>query len=201
MGRKSRTPRRDAGRARGPSIVDAMLTQTLVELASAGMAGLSVERIARRAQVNKTSVYRRWPSREALVAAALEGVLASTAAAIPDTGSLRGDLLGLLMPVVRLLESPSGQAVARVVLGETSAEAIGKVGARQLGLPSAAPLRALVARAKARNEWRAGVTGEHLVFVLVGAILHRAMLERAPLSKRWVEATVDLVLGGVLPRR
>lgn len=197
---RRKKPRRDAGRARGPSVVDAVLAQTLVELASAGPAGLSVERIARKAEVNKTSVYRRWPSREALVAAALEGVLTSVAASIPDTGSLRGDLLGLLKPIVRLLESPTGQAVVRVALAEPSVAAVGKVGAGQLGLPSAAPLRALVARARARGEWRPGVTGKHLVFILVGAFIHRAMLERAPLSRRWVEATADLVLAGVRPR-
>ena len=83
MARHKRIARRDAGRARGAPIVEAVLTRTLEELAQAGLEGLSVERIARRAEVNKTSVYRRWPSRGELVAAALEQVLSGMTAHKP----------------------------------------------------------------------------------------------------------------------
>src|SRR5690242_7791444 len=86
------TPRRrDAGRPRGQPITEAVLDRTLEELASFGVAKLSVSRIARAADVNKTSVYRRWPTREALVAAALERVHERLASQLQDTGSLRGD--------------------------------------------------------------------------------------------------------------
>ena len=61
--------RRDAGRARGGEpIVDAILEHTLADLARAGIDGLSIDRIARAAAVNKTTIYRRWPTREGLVA-------------------------------------------------------------------------------------------------------------------------------------
>ena len=65
---------------------------------------------------------------------------------------------------------------------------------------TSAPVRALVARAKARGEWRAGVQGEQLMFLLVGALIHRALLEHEELSARWLTALVDLVLHGVTPR-
>jgi AcrR family transcriptional regulator len=200
MSRKPRAPRRDAGRARGAPIVDAVLARTLEELAAHGHEGLSVERIAKSAQVNKTSVYRRWPTREALVAAALEGVLGSVSAQAPDTGSLRGDLLGLLAPVAALLEEPIGRAVLRAALAESTAGAMSAVAARQLETQTSTPVRALVARAKARGEWRAGVQGEQLMFLLVGALIHRALLEQQELSARWLTSLVDLVLGGVTPR-
>lgn len=77
---------------------------------------MSVERIATKADVNKTSVYRRWPTREKLASAALERILVDVSAAVPDTCSLRGDLLGLLAPVARLLESPLGLTVARFAI-------------------------------------------------------------------------------------
>jgi AcrR family transcriptional regulator len=180
--------------------VEAVLTQALEELAEAGLEGFSVERVARRAEVNKTSVYRRWPTREALVAAALEGVLGSVAARVPDTGTLRGDLLGLLEPVAAFLSARTGQAVLRAALSESSASSVAALAARLLTQQTVNPVVALVARARRRGEWRGGVSGEQLVFTLVGAVMHRAMLEHRPLSKRWLASLVDLVLVGVAPR-
>lgn len=195
-----RRKRRDAGRPRGAFIVDAVLTQTLAELAIAGPDGLSVERIARQANVNKTSVYRRWSTREALVSAALKNVLASVSAQVPDTGSLRGDLLGLLDPVAQLLADGAGQALLRVALAQTSASSVAALAATQLTRQAKAPMVRLVARARARGEWRAGVDSKQLVFALVGALIHRVLLEHAPLSKRWLGSLVDLLLNGASPR-
>lgn len=192
-GEVRRKRRRDAGRARGAPIVEAVLTRTLEELATSGLAGLSVERVAQRAGVNKTSVYRRWPTKEALVAAALEGILEDVAMKAPDTGSLRGDLLGLLEPVVALVSQPIGLAVLRAALSESSASSVSALAARKLGERSTSPVCALVARARKRGEWRKGANGEQLVFMLIGAILHRVLLEHAPLSKRWLGALVDLI--------
>lgn len=80
--------RRDAGRARGEPIVDSILEHALVELSREGLDGLSIDRIARAAAVNKTTIYRRWPTREALVAAALGRILIDRSLKSPDTGSL-----------------------------------------------------------------------------------------------------------------
>jgi AcrR family transcriptional regulator len=193
-----RPVRRDAGRARGATVAAAVLACTLEELASAGLEGMSLERIARRAEVNKTSIYRRWPTRGALVAAALEGVLDGLAAAPPDTGSLRGDLLALLGAVASLLQAPVGLAVARAALSAQAAPEVAALAGRKLREGAKDPLRALVARAKQRGEWRAGADGVLLVNGLIGALLHRALLEHAPLSPRWRTALVEQALLGVL---
>ena len=197
---KKPVARRDAGRARGAPIAEAVLASTLAELATSGLEGLSVERIARQAEVNKTSIYRRWPTREALVAAALEGVLHSVASRVPDTGSLRGDLLGLLEPIVEFVGQATGRAVVRAALSDSSESSVAALTAERLSRQAADPMRALVARARERGEWRAGVSGEQLMFALVGAVIHRAMLEHGDLTKRWLGSLVDLVLFGVLPR-
>ena len=201
MRRNKRQTRRDAGRPRGAPVVEAVLAETLKELAEAGLEGLSVERVARRASVNKTSVYRRWPTREALVAAALEGILGSVAAKVPDTGTLRGDLLGLLAPVAGFLTERTGRAVLRAALAQSSGSSVASLAARKLQQQATTPVGALVARARSRGEWRDGVSGEQLVFVLVGALIHRAMLEHGRLTKRWLASLVDLALFGVVPRQ
>ncbi|TAK28362.1 MAG: TetR/AcrR family transcriptional regulator [Myxococcaceae bacterium] len=195
-----RAPRRDAGRPRGAPVAEAVLAATLRELASAGVEGLSVERIAREAEVNKTSIYRRWPTREALVAAALEGVAAQITGQLPDTGSLRGDLLALVGAVSDLVGSPLGRGLLRAALTESAEAAVAALATDQLARGTAGPARAIVARAKARGEWARGARGDMVVHALVGAVIHRAVLEHGALDRRWLGSLVDLMLHGALPR-
>ena len=80
--------RSDAPRRRGAPVVEQVLDLALEELARVGYHRLSVPAVAARAGLNKTSVYRRWPTKGALVGAALAGALGHDAP-LPDTGALR----------------------------------------------------------------------------------------------------------------
>jgi AcrR family transcriptional regulator len=197
---REKARRRDAGRARGLPVADAVLAKTLEELAVHGLEGLSVERIARAADLNKTSVYRRWPTKEALVVAALEGMLEHVEAQLPDTGSLRGDLEALLLPIAHAIEQPVGRALLRAALADSSASVVAAMAADRLTRQTSDPVKILVSRARARGEWRAGAKGEQVIFMMVGAVMHRVMLEHAPVSPAWIRSMVDILLFGVLPR-
>lgn len=177
-----------------------MLEATLAELGTVGFEGLSIERVARKAGLNKTSVYRRWPTREALVAAALEAVAARLAPPTLQGNSLREELLALARGVAGLLKAPSGRALVRAGLAEESATEVALLSARGLSAGARTPGRAMAARARRRGEWRTGVDADQLVFTLVGALIHRAMLERAPVSTRWLSKLVDLLLDGAANR-
>jgi len=192
--------RRSAGRPRGATIAPQVLRETLAELARAGLEGLSVARIAERAKVNKTSIYRRWPTREALVAAALNGVRQEVAARAPDTGSLRGDLVALLAPVGRLLSTPNGQALVRASFSETMGNELSALSSRHVGRRLRGPVRGLVERARTRGELGPAVNVRQLLCTLQGALIHRVLFERANVTNRWLEATVDLVIEGARPR-
>ncbi len=200
MARTTPPRRRDTGRPRGQHVTDAVLEATLAELATAGLEGTRIERIAERAQVHKTTVYRRWPTREALIAAALEGLAVDTMANAPDTGSLRGDLIGLLRPVATFLGRAEGRAVARAALAAPAEPHVAELAARSLEGPAATAIEALVARARARGEWRGGAPVDLVLPTLVGALLHRTLLEHADTGAAWLEDVVDLVVSGVAPR-
>ena len=86
-----------------------------------GLDGLRVERIAEAAAVNKTTVYRRWPTREALVTAALERVAEDLSAQIPDTGALTTDLVVVALADAALLSRPEGAALARAASTQRAA--------------------------------------------------------------------------------
>src|SRR5215469_3002911 len=69
---ESRNPKNSAGRPRNPVLDQAIMRSALELFVEHGAAGASIERIAKRAGVAKTSIYRRWPSRDALLAQAIE---------------------------------------------------------------------------------------------------------------------------------
>src|SRR5580693_3020763 len=99
--------RRPAGR--GPKVRRAVLAATLAELSETGYAALTVEAVARRAGVHKTTVYRRWPEREALVIDALTDHVAAEVP-VPDTGSIDTDLRELARSRVRAMLTPDEQS-------------------------------------------------------------------------------------------
>jgi AcrR family transcriptional regulator len=123
-------PRRDAGRSRGEPVEAAVLARTLEEIVEHGIDGASVHRIARAAEVNKTSVYRRFGTREALIATALERVAGDVGAKLSDRGSLRKDLELIAQEVATLLRSPMGQSLARAAFSGSSGNEIAALGAR-----------------------------------------------------------------------
>jgi AcrR family transcriptional regulator len=87
----------------------AVLRSAFAVLTEKGIDAFTVAEVASRARVHETSIYRRWGT---LTALALEACLhfADAALAIPDTGSLRSDLVALMERLIALLSSPEGQA-------------------------------------------------------------------------------------------
>ena len=188
--------RRDRGRPRGAPVVESVLDETMRLLAREGLAGLRVESVAEAAGVNKTSIYRRWPTRESLVAAAITRAQ-SHLTVPPVTGSLEGDLRAVVGAVGRFLSSTAGRATLSVALsGGLDADTDGL--RDRLEPAAVASARGIFAEAAARGECAVVDEPEAVVFALVGAVLHRVLLERRAVSAAWVEATVRRALRGVI---
>jgi AcrR family transcriptional regulator len=129
-------------------VVEKVREATMAELARVGFAGLTIEGVAKAANVNRTTIYRRWPSKGALLLAILEPGL-ERFDHDPDTGSLGGDLLALMLLMGETAALPPGQAVHRAV-GSTSdelKELVDTVNERALGA-----FRRAFDRARARGE-------------------------------------------------
>lgn len=103
-------------RRRGASLEQAIIRAAVVELAEAGSAGFSVERVAERAGASKASLYRRWSGRADLLADVVCRLPADLAPT-PSTGSLRSDVLALLRSLRRHLAGPTGQALCGLLGG------------------------------------------------------------------------------------
>lgn len=96
-------------RRRGAVLEDAILNAAWDELAAVGYAQATMAGVATRAGTNKAALYRRWPNRTELLAAAIDRRVAPLAALPADTGSLRGDVIAVLQAVNR--RSRAAQAV------------------------------------------------------------------------------------------
>jgi len=92
-------------RRRGAVLEEAILRAAADELTESGYAGLTMDRVARRAGTNKNAIYRRWPNRATLGVAAYK-LLVETALGPPDTGELRSDVLAVLRQMNADLATP-----------------------------------------------------------------------------------------------
>lgn len=193
--------RRDVGRLRGESTLSTVFACTLAELAEHGPDNLSIERIAKAAELNKTSIYRRWPTREALIAATLGRVADQLSVNVPETASLRGDLLALGASVASFVESPAGKGLARAAIQEAAESEVAVMARQHLERGASTAAARMIGRAIARGEWREEVAPEPVLAMLVGAILHQVLLVRQSAQAAWIEQIVDVICRGVVPAK
>lgn len=180
--------------ARGQDILRAVLEA----LAVVGYRALSVEEVAEQAGVNKTTVYRRWPTKKDLVQAALSH-LATEGLDVPDTGSLRRDLLALGRLYTERASTLESQSLFRVIAIESphpELEAIGDaIRERQQSL-----VAAIVARAVARGELEKGTDPRLLTTVFLGTIHSKLFFNKERVDEAFTARVVDLLLEGLAAR-
>jgi AcrR family transcriptional regulator len=189
--RPSRIRPRIGGRS--ARVVETVLHTTLEVLGQQGYANLRVEDVAARAGVNKTTIYRRWPTRSRLVMAALTSLAAPPTAV--ETGRLEADLQSTFMSATTLRATPAGRGVVRALIAERGDPEVDQVvcDIREL---HRAPARQLLERARRRGDLARTADLELLLDVLTGTIYTRLRECPEPLDPQWVRRVVRLVLSG-----
>lgn len=171
----------------------AVLEATLDELAERGWDRVSVETIASRAGVHKTTVYRRWGSKQQLVAAALEAA-ADSRIQVPDSGDVDQDLRALARAVLAILTSRDGAATVRaLVAGAQGSPEVGRV-MRRFWAARLAQVGPIVQRAVAHGQLPRGTNATELMKYLAAPLFHRLLVTAEPLT----EATADRAAAAVL---
>ena len=180
---------------RGARLVERVLEATIAELARVGFGALSIEEIARRAEVNKTTIYRRWPTKLDLVrAASLQ--LAGAVAVEPDTGALRSDLIAMGKAFRDFLQSVHGQSLMRMMVSEGEQEICRM--AREVRVSEATRHKRMVARAVARGELPAGTDSQLIVDALASTIQNRSLFLGESVTDKQLAQIVDLLLVGAV---
>ncbi len=189
-----RTPgstRRTQGSLGGRSeqVVRRVLDAAIVELARSGYAGFRMDEVVSRAGVNKTTIYRRWPSRAALVTALVDRMRKPLRESpLPDTGDLERDLVEAFTRRFTIGRKIEGRAWARLLDERYSPEVeaiIGDVVDERRG-----EWRAMVTRAIDRGEVPPGTDPQLLLHVV------RAIVDVRRLDMNWLILAVRTVIAG-----
>ncbi|MEZ7125509.1 TetR/AcrR family transcriptional regulator [Nonomuraea sp. AD125B] len=184
-----------AGRpvGRGAKVRAAVHAATLAELVDKGYAALTVENIAQRAGVHKTTVYRRWKDRESLLTDALAEHMA-TDIPVPDTGSLETDLRALARSIVQAFNSPAGQAILAAMF--TGAAHLPEIAAarRHVFDDRLARVQPVVTRAVERGQLPEGTDPAELLKTLAAPIYLRLLITAEPVDEATADQTVRVTL-------
>jgi len=179
-----------SGRPRRPETDAVILDATRQLFAEMGAAGMSVEAVAARAGVGKTTIYRRWPSKDELVIAAVQDVIAPVA--LPDTGEIRTDLVALASLALRFMNHSSVGAMFPRMAGEVAGRTpLGRRYVKEVIAPCRRQLRLLLAKAIERGQIRADLDVTLITDALIGPVILRKIL--GELEKTTDEDVADLV--------
>lgn len=180
---------RDAGRDA------AILGAALDVLADTGYDRLTMDEVARRAGAGKATLYRRWPSKADLVVAAVAQVGGEPSLDdLPDTGTLRGDLRGLIRPQTDA-ESRHLLALVGGLASLLSADpALADAASTALVAPFVASQRLLMHRARDRGEIGADVDVETFAMVTPSMTAYRLIVLRQPIDAEAIWHLIDTVV-------
>jgi AcrR family transcriptional regulator len=161
-------------RRRGVVLERAILEAALEQLSTVGWNGLTMEGVAAGAQTGKAAVYRRWPSKEDLVADALQAGLPRLEHA-PDTGNIREDLLALCRGARDAMFSRPGFAVRAVIheCDPIQAERFHAVIFEGIVEPLLALLREIIARGIERAEVRSDAANDYVYDAIPAIMMYR----------------------------
>jgi AcrR family transcriptional regulator len=164
---------RKPGRPRSSETHQAILDATLALLAEVGFQALSIEQVAARAGAGKMTIYRRWPSKEALVTDAIRSIQADMP--VIDSGNLRADLILMYGTALRGLQSnPLIKPLYLRLFSEWSTGSdVFQVFLSQLILPRFQQFTQMVEHAQERGEIRRDIPLDIVIDLLVGPMLFR----------------------------
>lgn len=187
------------GRPRSATAHRAVLRATLEIFGDAGFHGLTVEGVAARAGVARTTVYRWWPSKLALLLEALSALWQQ--AVVPDTGSVREDAVAHLRGFIELHNDRRVARLLATLLAEASRNAELLEARPSFVAAQREPLRRALERGVARGELPVGLDHELTMDLLMSVITVRALATGGALEPGLAERIVDPVLNGLVATR
>ena len=184
------------GRKRDNSLDPKILDAALEVLAEQGYDGMTMDAVASRASAGKATVYRRWPSKAHLVHDAIVwmGQQDVDLEALPDTGSLRGDIVSL----IRTSLYEEGERRIKVIAAFTSMLRSDNTGLGQAAYaacvaPWVTAYRVALERAIARGEITASADVELLSRLIPSMCMYRESVERVALDPAFTYGLIDHV--------
>ncbi|GGQ34967.1 TetR/AcrR family transcriptional regulator [Streptomyces mutabilis] len=186
---------RTSSRRRGAVLERAILDAALEQLSTVGWNGLTMEGVAAGAQTGKAAVYRRWPSKEDLVADALRSGLPRFDA-VPDLGSVRDDLLALCRRARDAMYSRPGFALRSVIheCDSVQAERFHAVIFKGVIEPTLAMLREVITRGIERGEVRRDAANAYVFDAIPAMMMYRSKVCGSEWADQEIEEMIDQMM-------
>lgn len=188
-------------RRRGTALEEALLEAAWAELVARGYDDMTIDAVAARAGTSRAVIYRRWPNKQELMLAALARQVGKDVVAVPDTGSLRGDVIALLRQANKLR---IGLAVALMTrLGgyyQQTARSLADLRALILGDRDGV-LEQVIQRAIDRGEIQPEQVTGRIARLPVELFRYEILMTLQPLSDEAIEEIVDTIFLPLLDAR
>lgn len=189
---------RPRGRPRSEEAHDAILLAAVALTREVGYDAVTMDGIAARAGVGKTTVYRRWSSKELLVTEAIGRIVRSFPA--PQTGSLEGDLLQLMQQAVGMYRDPASLALLSGLVAPMARSTLIAAAVRTGFVASwRDAVRSVLTRAVRRGELRGDTDVELALDLLGGLPFYRSLITGTAIDERLARSLVRAVLRGFTP--
>ncbi|MCM3885715.1 TetR/AcrR family transcriptional regulator, partial [Frankia sp. R82] len=190
---------RPPGRPRDPRTDEAIIAAALQELATVGFTGLSMEAVAAGAGVGKATVYRRWPTKDALIGDALDTLAADDDVDTIETGSLRDDLVAWLNALRRRnMHSLAGRIMPKLAAERSAHPELFATYSHRVLEPSRQWAAHVLHRGVASGELAADIDVDLIVDMLIGPVSYRQYLSGdREVSGSRIGRIVDVILVGI----
>jgi AcrR family transcriptional regulator len=189
---------RRPGRPRSAAADSAILQATLELLLDTGYRGLTMEQVRARAGVGKATLYRRYGSKEELVAAAVRHL--NQEITVPDTGTVRDDILAVAGSVLAAAARVGAATFIPRMLAESAGDPeMQAIFYENLVAPRRAVMAEVLRRGIARGELRADLDVELAIDMITGPWVYRLLISGGDLSPMDPPRLLDLVLRGIAP--
>jgi AcrR family transcriptional regulator len=193
------SPGRRGGRPRSSAAELAILQATRELLVDGGVQKLTVEGVAARAGVAKTTIYRRWRDKDELALAVVLDMV-ERVVELPELGDTRAELLAFVGAAVEVLGSTLMGRVMQGLISDLATDPeLGVAFRERVVSVRDAEVERLIARGIARGDLRAGTDPQTAHDLLIGPVYYRLLLTGQPLDGEFATRTVDAVLRAFAP--
>jgi AcrR family transcriptional regulator len=182
MSNNAESSSRVPGRPRDARADRAILDAALQSFIDEGYEGMSMEGVAARAGVGKTTIYRRWPSKKELIVAAMDTLFEDLR--LPETGDVRADLTSIVHQAHRFItETKAGEVLPRMVVELASGTPLGRTYFEKVMAPRLQAIVGALEAAKERGELRTDLDDHLALASIIGSMMFLRVTRTLPQTK------------------
>ncbi|MET0143793.1 MAG: TetR/AcrR family transcriptional regulator [Ilumatobacteraceae bacterium] len=160
-----------------------------------GVGNLTIEEVAARSGVAKTTIYRHWPERASLIIDTVRMTFEHVST--PDTGSLRGDLEAFFLGMVRADLSGKVGHIMPCLIDAASRDPEIEMLLDRISIERQQPILTMVERAQRRGELPPSLDTRVVIGTILGPIVFRKIVWRQPLDTSYVQSCLDVAITGL----